>query len=436
MNPQDPTSGRRASDAGADHHAQRFVEALRTGDAKGAEDVAEDAIAAGAETAAVHARVIAPAMQAIGTLWEHDAIGVADEHLATAISHNVLARLFPRLLTASPGTRERVLLAAAHGEHHVLGLRMVADILEGAGYDVVYLGADVPLDALLDACRRYRPAVVGLTASMALNVPTLLHELAEISRLDDPPLLVAGGRALGPATGVGLRVPVIAHADEAVRTIEALIATGPQGPPLDDALLARIPHGITTAAGLGEVGTVADHFSAAAVVSADTARESARRASAMEHLALHDPLTGLWNRRAFDDRLTEFADGAADVTLLMIDVDRFKQVNDTYGHDVGDLTLVEVARAIRANVRPGDFAARYGGDEFIVLLPDASTAVATDIAERVRAGVADALHDPPVTVSIGLSRFAGDQRLAGITVDQALYQAKAAGRNCVSVVAA
>jgi diguanylate cyclase (GGDEF)-like protein len=434
-NSQNPAV-RRASDATIHRQAQRFGEALRMGDARRAEAVAEDVIASGVETAVVHARVIAPAMQAIGALWERDAIGVADEHLATAISHNVLARLFPRLLTAPPRSRERVMLAAAHGEHHVLGLRMAADVLEGAGFDVVYLGPDVPLDALLDACRKHRPAVLGLTASMALNVPVLLRELVEVSRLDDAPLLVLGGRALGPATSVGLSVPVIAHVDEAVRAIEALIASGTQGPPLDDALLARIPHRISTRAGHAEIGTVPHHFSAAALASADTARESARRASAMEHLALHDPLTGMWNRRAFDDRFADLADGASDLTLLMVDVDRFKHVNDTYGHDVGDLALVGIAVAMLANIRPGDFAARYGGDEFIVLLPDASTALAAEIAERIRAGVAATLHDPPVTVSVGLARFAGDRRLAGITVDQALYQAKAAGRNCVSVGAA
>jgi diguanylate cyclase (GGDEF)-like protein len=394
-----------------------------------AERVAEEAIGAGFGAAGVHCRVIAPAMQWLGELWERGEVTVADEHLATAISHNVLARLFPRLLDAPSRSRERVMLAAAEGEHHVLGLRMVADMLEGAGFDVLYLGADVPLDALIGACEKHRPAVVGLAATMPLALPMVLAELVEVSSLEPPPKLMVGGRAFLLSAQVGLTVPVVVDGERAESTVEHLLADGSQGPPLEPLLLERIAGDESAVAATREIGTISDRFSSTALVSADTARDAARRGHAMEKLAFRDPLTGTWNRRAFDDRV---AGQSTDDVLLMVDVDHFKAINDTWGHDAGDAALIAVARSILKNVRPSDFVARYGGDEFIVLLPDVGLSEAAEIAERVRTGIVDEVREPSVTVSVGLAHRSGDQRLAGITVDRALYQAKLAGRNRVA----
>ena len=430
----EPMPVRRANDEQAPLFARRFGEALRVGDARLAERVAREALDAGFDAGGVNCRVITPAMRWIGELWERGAITTADEHLATAISHGVLARLFPRLLNVPLRSRERVMLAAAQGEHHVLGLQMVADMLEGVGFDVLFLGADVPRDALLAACELHRPAVLGLGATMPLNLPILLSELVEVSRLEFPPRLFVGGLALPSAVKAGLLVPLVVSADLAITTVEALLAGGPQGPPLSQALLQSIPRGDHGAAvGIDDIGTIPDHFSGTVLAAAETARDSARRAYGMEQLALRDPLTGTWNRRAFDDRMAEPDEQSSDAVLLMIDVDHFKTVNDTWGHDIGDATLAAVAHVIERNVRPSDFVARYGGDEFIVLLPSASLAEGKEVAERVRSGVADALIAPPVTVSIGLADYSGDARLSGITVDQALYAAKTAGRNRIEI---
>lgn len=258
----------------------------------------------GLDAVAVECRVIAPAVAWIGELWECGEVTVGDEHLATAITNNVLARLFPRLLRTTPCSRERVMLAAAQGEHHILGLRMVADILEGAGFDVLFLGADVPLDALVDACERHLHAVLGLGATMPLNVPTLLRELVELSCLERPPLLFVGGRALPPAVEAGLAVPVVVSADQAVSAVERMLGGGRQGSPLSEALMERLPAGNRgSVGGLGELGTPDDSFSAVALASAETARDASRRSYGFEQLALRDPLTGAWNRRAFDDRI-------------------------------------------------------------------------------------------------------------------------------------
>ena len=160
-----------------------------------------------------------PAMDGIGALWERDEISVAEEHLATAISHGVAARIFPRALQADPRSRERVLLAAVQGEHHVLGLRLVADVLEGAGYDVLFLGADVPLSALLESCGSHEPAVLGLAVNMWLNVPTLIWELEQVAKLEHPPAVMVGGRAVGPELQKGLRAPLVGDSEKVLEVV-------------------------------------------------------------------------------------------------------------------------------------------------------------------------------------------------------------------------
>jgi diguanylate cyclase (GGDEF)-like protein len=149
-------------------------------------------------------------------------------------------------------------------------------------------------------------------------------------------------------------------------------------------------------------------------------------------LALRDPVTGLGNRRAFDDRIyldtqTEAEAGA----LLMIDVDKFKLVNDTHGHDTGDRLLRLVGQAITASIRPQDFAARIGGDEFAAILRLAGLEAAQEIAERIRRTIA-ATADLPVTVSIGAAPLDHDARAALLAADVALYEAKASGRDRVT----
>jgi MerR family transcriptional regulator, light-induced transcriptional regulator len=136
---------RRGSDQPVSDLARRFSDALRAGSSVQAEQVMDEALLAGVSPAAIHALVIEPAMVHIGELWESAEISVADEHLATAISHGVLIRLFDALSLAPECSRQRVLLAAVQGQHHVLGLRMVADVLEGAGFDVLFLGANARL---------------------------------------------------------------------------------------------------------------------------------------------------------------------------------------------------------------------------------------------------------------------------------------------------
>jgi diguanylate cyclase (GGDEF)-like protein len=153
-------------------------------------------------------------------------------------------------------------------------------------------------------------------------------------------------------------------------------------------------------------------------------------------LADCDGLTGLLNHRAFHEHLRAAGDRATattDMAVLMLDLDHFKAVNDCHGHVVGDGVLRAVTAAILASIRADDVAARLGGEEFAVLLPDATPEVAGEVAERVRQAVGAIVDPVPVTASIGLSCGRGDTSGADLLerADGALYAAKRQGRNRV-----
>jgi len=429
--PGDADPQRRFGDRMTSEYRRSFGLALRDGDPARAEAISEEALSQGLSVEQIYSSVIAPAMEWIGDLWQHDDASIAGEHLATAISQSVMARLFPRLLHGEPRSRERVMLAATQGEQHVLGLRMMADTLEGAGFDVRYLGPDVPVDALLEACREHHPAVLGLGAHMWLSVPTLVLEIQEVSKLEHPPLVFVGGRAVGEAAKRGLDAPIVQDCEEVVPVVNRLLEGHALTAPVRPDLAARIPpRGNGGSSSVAEP-SVANSFSTTARVAAETARDAARTAFGLQRLAYRDGLTGLWNRRAYDDRLmalSEDADGSA----LMLDVDKFKAINDSRGHETGDRVLVAVGEAILESIRPMDFGARFGGDEFVVLLPGIEIPEAVEIAERIRGRIETELTDPPVTVSIGVGPMSDDTRRTSLTIDRALYEAKTGGRNQVA----
>ncbi|MEB2846078.1 PleD family two-component system response regulator [Rhizobiales bacterium RZME27] len=167
-------------------------------------------------------------------------------------------------------------------------------------------------------------------------------------------------------------------------------------------------------------------------------------------LAVTDGLTGLQNRRYLDNHLKTLFNRAAargrSLSICLVDIDRFKQVNDTYGHDVGDEVLKEFASRIRSTVRGADLACRYGGEEFVVVMPDTDPAQAATIAERLRAMVeTQPFHirslgiNLTVTASLGIAGNepgveTPDQLLK--QADLALYEAKNGGRNRVVAFAA
>ena len=166
---------------------------------------------------------------------------------------------------------------------------------------------------------------------------------------------------------------------------------------------------------------------------------NARLLDEVERLATRDSLTGLANRRLFDESLHREVARAqrldAPLSLLVLDVDHFKQVNDTYGHQTGDAVLREVAHALVANTKNFDVAARYGGDEFVVLLPGCSRDDAMRVAQRVRGEIAHQVGEAPVTISAGVATVpdnAVDAERLMAAADAALYDAKRTGRDRVA----
>jgi two-component system, cell cycle response regulator len=161
-------------------------------------------------------------------------------------------------------------------------------------------------------------------------------------------------------------------------------------------------------------------------------------------MAITDPLTGLYNRRYTESHLGSLLEQAAShkkpLTVLVIDIDYFKAINDTYGHDAGDDVLREFSLRIKKSIRGIDLACRYGGEEFVVVMPETDLTVATMVAERLRRRIAtepfpiqDGSRSIEVTISIGISALSREDTAAKILkrADAALYRAKRDGRNRV-----
>ena len=167
-------------------------------------------------------------------------------------------------------------------------------------------------------------------------------------------------------------------------------------------------------------------------------------------LSVIDQLTGLYNRRYMNNQLEQLMQrslmGGRPVSVLMADIDHFKAVNDTYGHDAGDEVLQEMAKRLKTNSRVMDVVCRPGGEEFMVIMPDTPGDLACAAAERIRRSVAaepfvvsGGAREISITLSAGVSTIRGaSDTIADLIkrADTALYQAKAAGRNRVESIAA
>ena len=174
-----------------------------------------------------------------------------------------------------------------------------------------------------------------------------------------------------------------------------------------------------------------------------------RRVAVLEHETITDHLMGIYNRRYLDRRLDEEVARVRrygpPLSVLMIDLDHFKRINDTYGHQVGDIVLVNLGKHIEQAIRKSDLVARYGGEEIVVLAPNTTGPTAATLAEKLRQKVESSVLVPPekchgetihVTVSIGVAEFGqsnGDGRALLERADQAMYRAKSEGRNRIAI---
>jgi len=203
--------------------------------------------------------------------------------------------------------------------------------------------------------------------------------------------------------------------------------------------------------GIGEVAELADAFrhmvKVARQTNQDLERKIRERTEDLQRLTEVDPLTGLLNRRGmtarFEQEIARQSRQGGSMGMMLLDLDHFKQVNDTHGHAAGDLALCAVANILGTMKRSYDYAGRWGGEEFLLLLPQCSEQDLRVIAERIRTAVAQLQIESgaqsfSLTVSIGIYFSATPQTLDAMLqqVDRAMYAAKAAGRNCFKSAAA
>lgn len=178
-----------------------------------------------------------------------------------------------------------------------------------------------------------------------------------------------------------------------------------------------------------------------AILALRTATDVARLVH-LEQEVIVDPLTGVYNRRFFaeqiDREIALAGRAGSDLSLLVIDLDHFKDVNDTHGHTVGDRVLAVVASVLSEGIRKSDIPVRYGGDEFVIIAPASDSEAASQLAKRLCRKVSEAQVTCPggsnvaVTVSIGYATMRGNETAESLFMraDAAVYEAKLSGRNC------
>ncbi len=271
-----------------------------------------------------------------------------------------------------------------------------------------------------------RAALVGFAVG-AFHVPDLTAAATSSLSDDIDVQLVEGGR-----TVVGPALSRDESATAALRIADrtwSLVVHDPNRPDVSLPVLIAV-FGISMAALLGALVLIWSRN---------------ERIQELQLQAGQDPLTGLKNRRRYEEDMhaeiarsrREGSQGA----LLMLDLDNFKQVNDTLGHPVGDRVIADIAGVLRARMRQTDVVARLGGDEFAIVLPRCSVAearsVGTEIATAIREHAPDEEAVPPITVSVGVAMFgadiAADLEALEEQADAALYEAKRAGRDALRV---
>jgi two-component system cell cycle response regulator len=329
-------------------------------------------------------------------------------------------------------------------EHRLIGARSMAELLRlllneyrlSFGIDSVTLALldqDQETSALLEAERPREDQA----ERAQLDGLTLLHSLAPIESLFQD----LSRPSLGPFNE-SLHRPLFGTPSPALASV-ALLPLSRHG-----GLIGSLHFGSTDPARYERAaGTkLLERLGAIVSVCLDNALNHER----LKRAGLSDMLTGVHNRRYFEHRsqieVSQARRYQHDLACLFLDLDHFKTVNDSFGHAAGDAVLQRVAHIIQAQLRAGDTVARFGGEEFVVLLPQAPAQHARDIAERIRLSISAApLTLPggeavPVSVSIGLAMLApshlgGDSPSLALTLvnqaDRALYRAKAAGRNQV-----
>jgi len=331
----------------------------------------------------------------------------------------------------------------------LLRLKMMTDELR--------VRAEVAEDLALetdDAERHQKGMVllVGTDPALARSLPDMLREIADVTVSDEP--MPAPGEAANPYELViinsdlsgedPLRLCARLRSSQHTRFTPLLLIVGPG----EEDLVSR-----ALELGVNDYilrPTEPNELIARCKTQLRRKRYNDRLRSGMRRtaeLAVTDPLTGLHNRRYLEARMKRLMERSIaakqPLSVILADIDRFKRINDAHGHAIGDTVIRECADRLRGGVRSTDLVCRVGGDEFVIVLPDAEAATARDMAERLRKRIAASCFDVGtgvsplrVTMSVGVSAgfAAGEQpdRLLA-RADQALYEAKNEGRNRVAV---
>jgi diguanylate cyclase (GGDEF)-like protein len=317
----------------------------------------------------------------------------------------------------------------------------------------VFILATSTIVALTGLWRETQPAIFALLAAAGLFV-IVVHDLLPVGALGTAKFVLEGSVAITFATllvvltgrdqspfyftfplivgGAALVVsPRVTFGLALAASLAYLVAIAPPG-------TGGIPPETIAIAGINVTALVLLAYVATVI-----AREQRRARDAAVRLSTVDPLTGLFNRTFFfaavDREISRSLRTDRGFCLLMMDVDELKTINDRYGHYFGDQVIRGVGDVISSGVRKIDTAARYGGDEFVVLLPETDPTGAWVLAEKVRIGVNEleivvAGTDIPASISVGVVNFPDDGQTADalmISADQAMYASKRAGKNRV-----
>jgi MerR family transcriptional regulator, light-induced transcriptional regulator len=203
--------------------AAAYAAALLSGDEVAAEIAIREAMDADLNTAEIDELLIAPALWLVGELWEQGTISVAEEHIATEITVRVLALQREVQRVTQSRSERRIMLATPAGELHVVALRMVANLLRGAGYDVVMLGADVPANALGAAARRYEAEVICMSSTMRGQTDQMLRAIDQVRQEWPSAGFVVGGHGLILRGQIQPQVHVCGRVSEAVEAVDATV---------------------------------------------------------------------------------------------------------------------------------------------------------------------------------------------------------------------
>ncbi len=287
----------------------------------------------------------------------------------------------------------------------------------------------------------FKPVLISASALICVIIVTAA--VALVSKLRTPDFGLYQGKRIGASLGIGLVAPAgPCFGIEAMRltpgsvslAVDSLLSTKHFDPMLVAgglALICLLVIGITHF--IAYTGARAEHRIAALLSRLEVANRN------LSWLARHDPLTGLPNRTLLKERMEEAFDAArrsrSQVAVLLIDLDGFKPVNDNLGHHVGDAVLCEVARRLRGQVRSVDTIARFGGDEFILMMQKLDQrSVALNAAQRVVEAISEPIfhsgHEIAISASVGIAMFPedGDENRILVAADTAMYESKQSGR--------